>query len=56
MDEGDIPINRTIVIISFDHQIDEKVMMKVFSLNGKVRRIFRGQMKMKSTQLNIDGN
>ena len=29
-------------------------MMKVFSLNGRVRRIYKGTMKIRSSDLNSD--
>jgi hypothetical protein len=54
MDAGEIPLSRSLVIICFDHPIDEAAMMKVFSLNGKVRRIFKGKFKVSSQELNSE--
>jgi hypothetical protein len=51
MDSGEFPLNRTIILISFDHEIEKKTMMKIFSLNGKVRRVFTGSMRVRTSDL-----
>lgn len=51
MDSGEFPLNRTLILISFDHEIEKKTMMKIFSLNGKVRRVFTGNMRVRTSDL-----
>lgn len=45
----DLPEDRTMLVINFDKQYDDGFMRKVFSTNGKIRRIESGRIKQKST-------
>ena len=45
----DLPENRTLLVINFDKQYDDGLMRKVFSTNGKIRRIESGRIKQKAS-------
>lgn len=46
MDKGEVPKNRTLIAVNFDHPFDRKRMDKIFSLCGRLRRVFVGSVKV----------
>ena len=45
----DMPCNRSILVINFDKQYDEKFIIRVFGVMGKIRRVFAGNLSKKRT-------
>ncbi|CAK87602.1 unnamed protein product (macronuclear) [Paramecium tetraurelia] len=46
MDQGELPKNRTLIIMNFDSPFDRKFIAKVFKLCGIIRRVYVGSMKV----------
>ncbi|CAD8180105.1 unnamed protein product [Paramecium pentaurelia] len=46
MDQGELPKNRTLIIMNFDYPFDRKFIAKVFKLCGIIRRVYVGSMKV----------
>lgn len=46
MDNGEVPKNRTLIIINFDKGFQVKQTMGLFKLCGPIRRVFTGTLKV----------
>ncbi len=47
---NNIPVNRTLLVLSLDKKREIELLRTVFSLNGKIRRIFQFELKKTSYQ------